>query len=350
MNSKEYFKESFRLSKAIVMFEKIFVEKNLKDHDKVLEIKQKFSKAEVFELENYEEHFGKFRKPYLQKRNRLNLYIANKKGKLLKEAPEAYGLSGEAHYYYIHAYNCIYECEYCYLQGYFKSPDIVLFLNHEEIQEEMTKVLGEHSSAPVWFHAGEFSDSLALSHLTGEIEHYYPFFRDNPLAKLELRTKSANIRSLLRLEPLDNVFTSFSLGAESQVEKLEHKTAGLNPRLKAMAKLQGAGHKVAVHFDPVVYSKNYLEEYSSLILRLKEECNIEEIEYFSLGVVRFTKDVFRQVSKHYPDSSMLGNELISSFDGKVRYLKPLRMSILKSIEKLLISQGVRPERIYLCME
>lgn len=332
------------------MFEKVFVEKTLSEHPKVEELKAKFIKSEWSLLDSYEDHFGKFRKPYLQKRNRLNLYIANKKGKLLKEAPDAYGLSGESHYYYIHAYNCIYECEYCYLQGYFKSPDIVIFLNHEEILAEMESCLVQHGGKPVWFHAGEFSDSLALSHLTGELEHYYPFFEKNPNAKLELRTKSANIKNLIALPPLPNVFTSFSLGGESQVKDLEHKAAPMRARLSAMKQLQKAGHQVAVHFDPIVYSSHYMEEYAELIKQLKEQTRLDEIQYFSLGVVRFTKDVFRQVAKHYPESPMLGSELISSFDGKVRYPKPLRMSIMKSIEKLLLDNGVKSERIYLCME
>ena len=29
----------------------------------------------------------------------------------------------------------------------------------------------------IWFHAGEFSDSLALSHLTQEVEVYYDFLK-----------------------------------------------------------------------------------------------------------------------------------------------------------------------------
>ena len=47
---------------------------------------------------------------------------------LVKETPAAYGLSGEPHYYFIHSYNCLYECDYCYLQGYFHSPDLFSLL------------------------------------------------------------------------------------------------------------------------------------------------------------------------------------------------------------------------------
>ena len=249
------------------MFHKIYVEKELTDHPQWEIIKKRFPKSEIEEVTSYSDYFGKFRKPYLQKRTKLNLFVANKKGQLVKEAPEAYGWGNEKHYYYIHAYNCIYECEYCYLQGYFDSPDIVLFLNHEEIYKEMESLVKQNKDS-IWFHAGEFSDSLALSHLTGEISYYYPFFKEHKNAKLELRTKSANIKELLKQEALNNVFTSFSLGGSEQVTQLEHKTAPLGARLKAMKTLTEAGHQVAVHFDPIVYNENYISQYAELVNNL----------------------------------------------------------------------------------
>ena len=336
--------------RRIKMFETIYIEKELLSHKTAQNLHQVFPKAELKSIDSYTDIFGAYRKPYLQKRNRLNLFLATKKGKLIKEAPDAYGLKGEAHYYFIHAFNCIYECEYCYLQGYFDSPDIVLFVNHEDILKEMEKTLDSCANQNVWFHAGEFSDSLAMSHISGEIEAYHDFFKSHPKAKLELRTKSANTRSLLKLEPLDNRFTSFSLAPEWQTKDIEHKTASLKQRLSAMKKLIQAGHKVAVHFDPVVLHKDYLSHYKLLIEQMSEYFPIEQIEYLSLGVVRYTKEVFKATQEHYPESPIFAGELITSFDGKVRYPKPLRMSVLRNIESILIKSGLQKEKIYLCME
>jgi spore photoproduct lyase len=164
------------------MFKKILIEKSLYNAadaktERAKKIIQFFPKAEVLEIESYENYFNKVFKPYLQKRDNLNLFLAEKKGQLIRKAPPAYGTLNEDHYFFIHAYNCIYECEYCYLQGYFNSPDLVLFLNHEEILQEMTAITQNHKGdTPLWFHAGEFSDSLALSHITQEIPLYWDFF------------------------------------------------------------------------------------------------------------------------------------------------------------------------------
>jgi spore photoproduct lyase len=334
------------------MFSRIFVEESLVNHPQVELITQRFSNVPVTELESIDDVFGRVKKPYLKKREDLQLFLGEKKGTLLKEAPDAYGLAGEPHYYFIHAYNCIYECEYCYLQGYFNSPDIVLFLNHNDIGVEIEATIQKHKQPQkrVWFHAGEFSDSLALTHLTGELPFYFELFAKHPQAMLELRTKSANIKELTKLSPLKNVITSFSLSPESRIKKTDLKTPGLSHRLKVMAELQERGFPVAIHLDPIIHEENFEATYRELFEALKNNLDLSKVEYVSMGVVRFTSNVFHQVKKNYPNSELLAAEFQSSFDGKVRYPRPFRLWLLGKIKDLGISAGLKEEQIYLCME
>ena len=332
------------------MFETIFVENELRNEAKTLEILKRFKGSKVQFLDRYDEVWGRVKKPYLHKRTNLNLFLAKKRGQLVKEAPDAYGLAGEKHFYFIHAYNCIYECEYCYLQGYFNSPDIVLFLNHGEIKEEMKRVLNQHPDQSVWFHAGEFSDSLALSHITEELEAYWDFFKENPRAKLELRTKSVNIKRLEKLEALPNVYASFSLSPEKASKERDKKTPPLSLRLKAIKGLREKGHQIGIHFDPVVYHNGVFEEYQELIEQLRAVESLDTFAYFSIGVARFTPDVYREAKKNYPDSPMFAHEFIKSSKDIVRYPRPMRSWMLSKIKQALIEAGARPEEVYLCME
>ena len=334
------------------MFDKVFIEKDFVANTKANEIISRFPNAKVTVIDKIEDIFNRVKKPYLQKNETLNLYLGEKRGQLVKEAPDAYGLSGEPHYYFIHAYNCIYECNYCYLQGYFNSPDIVLFLNHRDICNEIESVTEECSKKGLtpWFHAGEFSDSLALTHITGELEIYHELFTRLPNAKLELRTKSANIKSLLQLSPKPNIITTFSLSPADKIKKNDLQTPSLKARLKAIEKLADAGHPIGIHFDPVVYDDDFKEKYRELIQSLFEVLPVEKMEYISVGVVRFTKDVFHQVKKNYPKSELLSSELIKSFDGKIRYNRPMRLWILSTIKELLLEALVSEKKIYLCME
>ena len=72
-----------------MMFEKIFIEEHLLNHPKVLEIKQRFPTSEFKYIKKVEDVFGRVKKPYLQKRTNLNLFIGEKKGQLVKPAPPA---------------------------------------------------------------------------------------------------------------------------------------------------------------------------------------------------------------------------------------------------------------------
>jgi spore photoproduct lyase len=331
-----------------LMFKEILIEKDLRDHPRVNDILLKFTKSTILWIDRYDDYWGKFKKPYLHKRDSLKLYLANKKGNLVKKTPDAYGINRGEHYYFIHAFNCIYECQYCYLQGYFKNPDIVLFLNHEENIFQMRDII-EKTSDEVWFHAGEYSDSLALSHLSGELPLYFDLFKDTPNAFLELRTKSANIKELLKLNPLQNVIVSFSLSPKDVAKKIDLKTPSISARLDSMEVLKKNGFKLAVHFDPIILTKDTFLDYQEIIDDLKMR-NLLDLEYISLGVVRFTDDVYHEVKSNYPDSLIHADKMISSFDGKVRYPRFKRLSILSGIKEKLIMAGVSKDKIYFCME
>lgn len=330
-------------------FNKVFIESAVLSSPRVEQILAKIEWQERIEITALDEVFGRVRKPYFQKRDNLNLFIAQKKGQLVKPAPPAYGKSGAPHFYFIHAYNCIYECQYCYLQGYFNSPDLVFFVNYEEIMAEIVRLAHEYRELAPWFHAGEFSDSLALSHITQELPLLFDTFAELPWAQLELRTKSVNLRQLEKLKPLANVTISFSLAPAKRVKNTELKTPSLALRLQAIERLCQLGFRVGVHLDPIIYDSQFVGDYRQLCQQIGEVLPDQSLEYVSLGVVRFTKDVFYQVKKNYPDSDFIQQDYAKSFDGKVRYIRPLRNQILSYVRDLL-SSHYPSEKIYLCME
>ena len=333
------------------MFERIFVEKSTLHHPRTQGILSRFPQTPVKLLDRIEDVWGRVKRPYLHKRRDVNLFVGRKRGTLVKPAPPAYGNDTGPHYYYIHAYNCIYECSYCYLQGHFDTPDLVTFVNHEEIGEAIVRQIeATPCDQTPWFHAGEFSDSLALSSITGEIPFYCDLFRQHPRANLEFRTKSANVGPLLQCSPLPNVITTFSLSPDSHTRRFDHKTPPLAARLAAMKKLQQAGHPLGIHFDPIIHEEPTLRLYGELFDTLKADIHLPAIGYFSLGILRFTKDVHRQVRKNYPEEPLFAAGT-TGFDGKIRQL-PLhqRKALFDSLAGMLTERGVSREKVYLCME
>lgn len=331
------------------MFHKVFVEEDIVDHPRTQKILSRLKTESLCTVRRFDDIWGRVKKPYLHKRDECNVFIAKKRGQLVKRAPDAYGQKEGEHYYFIHAFNCIYECEYCYLQGYFQTPDLVFFINHEDILAEIESIL-ENSRTTPWFHGGEFSDSLALSHLTQELEVYFNFFNRHPKAVLELRTKSANLTALNKLGPAPNIIVSYSLSPSRQIKEMDQKTPSLKSRLKAIGELGKRGYFVGIHFDPIVDAPNLTEEYGKLVEELFHALPLKQLSHLSLGVVRFTPSVYRQVEKNYPCSQILRQELTKGKEGMVRYSYPHRQGVLAKVKNLCLERGVPEEKIYLCME
>lgn len=332
----------------INLIDKIYIENEIQTHPRVKNILLHFQDREQILIDRYDHIFGKVKKPYLQKRKSLNLFIAQKRGTMVKEAPPAYGMEGDPHYYFIHAFNCVYECEYCYLQGYFHSPDLVLFINHEDIINEIHEtVQGYSDHQRIWFHAGEFSDSLALTPLTKELELYFDYFSKNKHLYLELRTKSDQIEHLLEQTPCENIITSFSLSPEKNID---YKAPSLSSRLEAIETLYKKGFPIGIHLDPIITIGDFEKQYRDLIEKLEHAISLKDIRYFSLGVVRFPEKFYHQFSKNYPQSHLNKTKLIKDQKNIIRPPRPIRMPLLNKIKSQLIEAGAREEVVYLCME
>ncbi len=334
-----------------MLIDTLYIERAIAEKPEAQRIRARVKAKRTEIIEDYQDLFSRRKTPYLEKRNARNLFIAVKKGALVREAPAAYGFgANDLHYYYIHAFNCIFECEYCYLQGYFSSPDLVLFVNHDEILRDMREVVKKNAGQRVWFHAGEFSDSLALSHVSQELPLYWDFFRENPGAWLELRTKAINLTELRPLTPLPNTIISFSLSSSEQAEIFDRGTPRALKRIEAMQRLKEMGFNLAVHFDPIIFEENFAAAFESLVRVLGQEVGFTALEYISLGVVRFAKDVFREAKANYPDSAMFARHFIQGEDNKMRYIRPLRLQLLETSKEILKKHGCPEEKIYFCME
>lgn len=330
-------------------FNQVFVEKEAIDLASTKKILDHLKSNTAIEIDSLDQFFNKFKKPYLHKRDNLNLYIGKKKAPFIKEAPDAYGIKNQKHFYFINSYNCIYECQYCYLQGYFNSPDIVLYSNYQDIVEAVVAHAKQRAPHTVWYHAGEFSDSLALSRLTQEWPLFFQAFSQIPHAWLELRTKSNQIKPLLELTPPSNVVVTFSLAPEQVTKNVDLKTPTLKARLNAMEKLEQKGYRLGVHLDPVIFTKNWKSEYQELARQLALSISLDDLKYISIGVVRFTETVFKEFKKNYPRSLILGQQLQVGEDGKVKYPLSLKNELLYGI-KGIFSNYISSEKIYLCME
>lgn len=317
--------------------------------------------AEVVEIEKLNDVFGAIEKPFGQ--GKVDLFLATKKGKLVKEAPPAYGISKNKnyrHYYFLHCFNCIYHCHYCYLQGYFRNPDIVVFVNRQAILSSILQIIEksrEKGEIP-FFYSGEFSDSLALGELTEEIRDYLHFFQQHSYGRLELRTKSVKIAPLLTYAQQhnapQNVIIAYSLAPQSSIERYEEKTPSLKARLNSIKKLIEAGYNIAIHLDPIIDDPNASLEktYGEVFEKITNISGIiEKTQYLSLGALRFSSNSYRKIKKNHFFSSMFSTPMRRCNNNNMKqYDIALRQKIFGTVEKLAMHYGFPSSKIYRSME
>ncbi len=289
------------------MIDTLYLENDLRSHPRARDICDRFPKAVRVPIERYGEVFNRNQQSFRLQKTKPSLILARKHGRPLLPAP--YGIGGSHNYYFSHVLNCLYDCRYCFLQGMFRSAHYVVFVNFEDFQDAMVGTLALHPGEKVYFFSGYDGDSLALDSVTGFIGAFLPFFEANPLAVLELRTKSATIRPLLDREPISNCVVAFSFTPASASELLERGVPPNAARIDAATKLASRGWKLGLRFDPLLFTPTYREHYRRLFTEVFASVPTDAIHSVSLGPFRLPRDYFQKMVKLYPEERLFAGPL-----------------------------------------
>jgi spore photoproduct lyase len=166
---------------------------------------------------------------------------------------------------------------------------------------------------------------------------------------LELKTKTTQIDQLLGLRHNRKTILSWSLNTEKMIRESEKMTASLSARLRAAHKCETIGYPLAFHFDPLFIYPGCDGDYQEVIRQLFKHVSPENIVWISLGTFRFMPDLKWVIEKRFPNSTIAYGEFIKGMDGKMRYFKPLRIQLYKTVISAIKSYA--PDvLIYFCME
>lgn len=130
----------------------------------------------------------------------------------------------------------------------------------------------------------------------------------------------------------------------------EAGTANLERRLAAMAKVVSAGYRTALHFDPMIYYEDFESGYKELVKRIFEIIPPRAVAWISIGALRFNPEMKKGMESRFPNSRITSAEMILGPDGKVRYVKPLRIQMFSAIYQAIRRYGGSDPFVYLCME
>ncbi|MDM8553068.1 DNA photolyase [Desulfobacterales bacterium HSG2] len=241
---------------------------------------------------------------------------------------------------------CSMDCSYCILQSYFHPPMLQYFVNQDEMLAELDLMFSEKSVSRIG--TGEFTDSM-IWEWTGLSELLVPKFSGQSHAVLELKTKTNAVKSLKQLNHNRKTILAWSLNTNEVIASEERHTASLSARLRAAAACESWGYPLAFHFDPMIIYDGCEEAYTRVAEQIFSYVSADNIVWISLGSFRFMPSLKPIIQKRFPRSKIVYGEFIPGLDGKMRYFKPLRISLYRRMASRI--KEIAPNvSVYFCME
>ena len=326
------------------MFSAIYIEEEIREWDRVKSILKRFPQIPKISCERYGEVFNRNSQNFRLQKKSPALILAKKYGNFVLPSPKGYGFEEGESYYFSHMLNCLYDCRYCFLQGMFRSANYVLFVNYEEFASQIQEIIGNQKSPSVYY-SGYDCDSLAMEPVSRFVEFFIPIFERKPEAILEIRTKSVQIRCLTERPAIPNCIVAMSFTSHKSARQFEHKVASIRKRIQALQKLQQSGWIIALRFEPIIYEKSFLEDYSDLFDEIFNSLDVSRIHSVSLGEFRMPKTFHKDIAKIYPEEELFAREIVIS-EG-IMSLKDSDSSVIEQLESLLLKY-IQPQQYYRC--
>ena len=283
-------------------------------------------------------------------RSKKNLFITPFKGQFFKRCPGSRPGLACCNYFVLNwGLQCDMNCSYCYLQSFINTPTLTIYSNLDQALGELRSLQGMKDSK-LRVGTGETVDSLSLDELTLYSHDLITFFKDYPNWQLEFKTKSSKVDQFLDVPHAGNVIVSWSINPQEVIANEEHETASLEERLSAAERCLAKGFSIAFHIDPMIWHKQWRENYSNLVRELVRRFTPAQVPYLSVGTLRLQPEQRHMMRERFGLKSWVNQaELFVSQDGKLRYDQAVREEMYQFILAEFKRQSA-DWRLFLCME
>lgn len=323
-------------------FSHLYVEKRAHLYAETATILDRFSSAIVVEIDDYKQVFNRPRQSFTLQKRAMNLIVAVKKDQFLYDGPTFSSNFGHPHFYYsTPLLNCLYDCDYCYLQGMFPSANLVVFINQPDFMEAVDLKLRHH---PVYLSISYDTDLLALEKVFGLCRRWIDFASARKELTVEIRTKSANFDAVADLQPVDGVILAWTLSPQAIAERWERGTPPVRQRMHAALCAVEKGWKVRLCLDPMIWTDEGTRPYDELLAHVDNEIGLRRIWDFSLGTFRMNRAYLRAIRTFRKDAPILYYPFQNN-GTSISYSDAHRCTLTDGIRRALMASGVEPRRI-----
>ena len=285
-------------------FSHIYIEEDIFAHPVTQRILSRLPDSTNIMVKHYKDVFCKKNQHFSAQAVSRKLILAKKRDTLLyKGSPFCDDFGNSGFFYTTDIMNCVYQCEYCFLQGMYPSANIVIFVNLEDTFKEIERHLEKKK---MYVCISYESDLTALDHLTDFISEWIGFADRNDNLTVEMRTKSAGFASFASIKtPPKNFILAWSISPEKIIQKYEKRTPSLKARLESIERAIQAGWNVRICIDPILRVHDWKSMYEELAEQIKEKIPMKLLYGISAGVFRLPKKSLKVMRSRNPQSSLL---------------------------------------------
>lgn len=288
-------------------FSHVYIEDRARSFPLTETILNRFPHAIRVDIRHYKELFNRPRQDYQLQKRCLKLILAVKQPPFLYPLTDVHQSSrNHSQYYTTPLLNCLYNCEYCFLQGLYPSANMVAFVNQAAFFQATDRAINKlsYQKEPMWLSVAYQTDLLAFESLIPFSQAWIEYAATRPEIILEIRTKSAFLAPLKTVSPPENVVLAWSLSPQEIVDQMEHRTPALEKRLQAVQTALHLGWKVRLCIDPIITIPRWKTVYGSFIDSLFKRISGEDIYDVVLGVFRMNREFFHRIRKQKPKSPL----------------------------------------------
>ncbi len=318
-------------------FSHIYIEKDAFGYPLSELALSKFSGSTIVQIDHYKDLFNRKGQNFQLQKKSMKLILAVKREPLLYDGSSmVQDYMTPNVYYNTPILNCLYNCDYCFLQGMYDSGNLVVFVNDQEmmgaIDEKVSNPLD--SSKPTVISISYNTDLLAMENILPLCRRWINYVKGKEDTIIEIRTKSALFNAISDMNPIDNVILSWTLSPDSICREYEAAAPPLKRRVNSLKNALANGWRVRLCFDPIILVHNWFETYSKFFKELFLELDCNQIQDVTLGVFRMNKDYFNKIRKRDTRSDIYFSKY-SIEEGTVVVERKERVQATKKIQNIL---------------
>lgn len=300
-------------------FARVYLESRAERYPATSHILDQLPGVPVIHVDDYRDLFFRPGQNFVIQKRAPAIILAAKRGEFLYRGNERIDSWSEADSYYNDLVrNCLFNCEYCFLQGMHASAHTLVFVNFEdffdaarEMAAERCREIGASVATPgpcMHLSISYLTDLLGFEPLVPFASRWLAEAGKLPRVEIELRTKSDNYPLLRRVGPSPNVVLTWSLTPEPYANRFERGTASFRNRLFAAESALREGFRVRFCFDPVLIpagESGWQQEYEACVAATFSRLPGDAIERVSIGALRMSGKQLSRVRREHPASGIL---------------------------------------------